>query len=142
LWLVPLDRQSEVADRGKSVMPFDLDKTTHRFTPRDDGLLQEVIADQPSDTTQIGLIRQHLTDEATRFRRGDFTDPARIHGNTMPGLAELTTGATKITIDQLDLPDGSSLTFRTTDPALIKALHTWGEAQIIDHGSHAEQGTK
>jgi hypothetical protein len=135
-------RQSEVAEKGKFVMPFDLDRTTHRFTPRDDGLLQEVTADQPGDTAQIGLIRQHLTDEATRFRRGDFTDPARIHGNTMPGLAELTAGATRITIDRLDLPNGSSLTFRTTDPNLVKALHTWGEAQVSDHGSHAEQGTR
>ncbi|ONI84905.1 hypothetical protein ALI22I_31040 [Saccharothrix sp. ALI-22-I] len=45
-------RQSEVAAKGSTVMPFDLDKTTHRFTPRPDGLLQEVVADEPADTTK------------------------------------------------------------------------------------------
>src|SRR5690606_6813965 len=38
------DRQAEVAERGASVMPFDLDATVHRFEPRDDGLVQTVVA--------------------------------------------------------------------------------------------------
>lgn len=132
------DRQAEVAEKGRTVMPFDLDRTTHRFLPTDDGLRQEVVADQPGDGTQITLVRQHLTAEAQRFQAGDFTDPARIHGPDMPGLAELSAGAAKITISYADLPDGASLTFRTTDPTLIRALHDWGRAQISDHGAHAD----
>ncbi|SMC63449.1 hypothetical protein SAMN05661093_01060 [Kibdelosporangium aridum] len=135
------DRQAQVAEKGQSVMPFDLDKTTHRFTPREDGLLQEVFADTPDDTNQINLIREHIATEADRFRRGDFSDPATIHGTAMPGLAELSSSATKITIAKADLPNGASLTFRTTDPALVKALHVWSEAQVADHGKHAEHGT-
>jgi hypothetical protein len=133
-------RQSEVVAKGSTVMPFDLDKTTHRFTPRPDGLLQEVVADEPADPTQIDLVREHLTDEAKRFRGGDFADPASIHGADMPGLAALSAGASAITIDYLDLPAGASLTFRTADPALVEALHAWGEAQVADHGEHAEHG--
>lgn len=135
------DRQAEVADKGRSVMPFDLDKTTHRFLPTDNGLLEEVVADDPGDTSQITLIRQHLAAEAQRFQAGDFSDPARIHGQDMPGLADLTAGASKITISYADLPAGASLSFRTTEPALVQALHDWGQAQVSDHGTHADQGT-
>lgn len=136
------DRQAEVADKGRSVMPFDLDTTTHRFIPTDDGLLEEVVADDPGDASQISLIRQHLAAEAERFQAGDFSDPARIHGQDMPGLAELSAGAAKITISYVDLPAGASLTFRTTEPALVQALHDWGQAQVSDHGAHADQGTR
>ncbi|CAM3890604.1 aspartate carbamoyltransferase [Kibdelosporangium persicum] len=135
-------RQAEVAERGKTVMPFDLEKTTHRFTPRDNGLVQEVVADQPGDTGQITLIRQHLVDESERFRRGDFADPSKIHGETMPGLKELSAGAQRITIEYRERVDGAELSFRTGEAALVKALHSWGEAQVSDHGSHAEHGTK
>jgi hypothetical protein len=135
-------RQEQVAERGEAVMPFDLEKTTHRFLPTDDGLRQEVVADQPEDTDQIDLVREHLTAEAERFRAGDFGDPASIHGDQMPGLAELSAGAASIEITYADLPDGATLTFHTTDPDLIQALHDWGEAQVSDHGSHAETGTR
>lgn len=134
----PASRQAEVAEKGASVMPFDLDKTTHRFLPADGGLRQEVVADQPGDTQQITAIREHLTSEANRFRRGDFSDPASIHGENMPGLAELAAGADRITVTYTDLPDGAALDFRTTDPILIQALHAWAKAQTVDHGSHAE----
>lgn len=123
-------------------MPFDLEETTHRFLPTDDGLRQEVVADHPNDTTQIDLVRQHLTAEAERFRAGDFGDPASIHGADMPGLAELSAGATNIEITYAELPDGATLTFQTTDPELVQALHDWGEAQISDHGTHADTDTR
>jgi len=131
-------RQAEIAEKGKEVMPFDLEKTTHRFLPIDTGLRQEVVADNANDATQIELIQDHLTSEAERFRSGDFGDPARIHGSNMPGLTELSAGATAITITFTNLDDGAALDFRTSDPALIQALHSWGQAQVSDHGSHAE----
>ena len=133
-------KQDEVAARGRQVMPFDLDKTTHRFTPVNDGLLEEVTADDPSDAEQARLVREHLTREAERFRGGDYSDPTRIHGKDMPGLAELERGAGRIEISYRQIGAGASLRFRTEDSALVKALHAWGEAQVSDHGSHAEQG--
>jgi hypothetical protein len=131
-------RQEQVARNGAAVMPFDLERTTHRFLPTPDGLLQEVVSDAPVDTEQIRLIREHLTGEAERFGRGDFGDPASIHGTTMPGLQELTAGASRIAIGYAERSDGATLTFRTTDPTLIDALHRWGAAQLADHGDHAE----
>ena len=50
-------RQMEVAARGASVMPFDLERTSHIFAPQADGGLQQVIADDPGDAEQIVLIR-------------------------------------------------------------------------------------
>jgi hypothetical protein len=132
------DRQAEVAERGASVMPFDLDATTHRFEPRDDGLLQTVVADDPDDDEQVTLVREHLTEEVERFAEGDFRDPASIHGDDMPGLAALSAGADRIDVTYADVSAGAAIAFITDDVELVDALHDWGEAQVSDHGSHAE----
>lgn len=121
-------------------MPFDLERTTHRFTKADTGGVQTVVADDPTDTGQIDPIRQHLRTETDRFSRGDYTDPGRIHGNDMPGLAALRTGAARITVTYQDIRAGGQITYTTADPALVTALHAWFDAQITDHGQHAEHG--
>jgi hypothetical protein len=77
-------REQVIAERSAEVMPFDLDATTHRFEPTNSGGLQTVTADTPTDREQIDLIQQHLREEATAFARGEFDDPARIHGTDMP----------------------------------------------------------
>jgi hypothetical protein len=134
------DRQEAVADRGRSVMPFDLDRTTHRFVKSDSGGVQTVVADDPADSKQVGLVRQHLREEADRFGRGDFADPGRIHGDDMPGLKTLRGSAGRIAITYADTRDGGQITFATREPALVAALHAWFDAQVADHGRHAEHG--
>lgn len=57
-------RQAEVAARGAQVMPFDLEETTHVFEKMDDGGLQRVTANEPSNMKQIELIQAHLQEEA------------------------------------------------------------------------------
>jgi hypothetical protein len=133
----PPGRQAEVAERGASVMPFDLERTTHRFDKTDGGGVQTVVADDPGDTAQITLIQQHLTAEVDRFRRGDFADPARIHGDRMPGLAALRAHAGRVTIDYTPTADGGRATYATADATLRDALHQWFDAQVSDHGGHA-----
>ena len=85
-------RQAHVAARGEHVMPFNLEETTHIFQPLPEGGLQTVIADSPTDTQQISLIQTHLQSEANKFSSGDFSDPAAIHGDAMPGLSTLSKG--------------------------------------------------
>ncbi|MFC6022542.1 hypothetical protein ACFP2T_41100 [Plantactinospora solaniradicis] len=133
-------RQADVAERGREVMPFDLERSTHRFSKTGTGGRQTVTVDEPVDQRQVGLVREHLRAEAERFRRGDFADPARIHGAEMPGLAELRAGAARIRIDYRELPDGAQLDYLTAEPALLSALHAWFDAQVSDHGRHAEHG--
>jgi hypothetical protein len=134
------ERQAEVAARGAEVMPFDLDATTHRFEPTETGLIQMVTADDPQDGEQIALIREHLEEEASRFAAGDFDDPAAIHGDDMPGLTTLRDGAAEIDIQLEQLDDGARLVYTTDDPRLVEALHQWAQAQVSDHGDHAEHG--
>lgn len=131
-------RQADVAARGADVMPFDLNKTTHTFERAADGGVQTVTANDPTDTEQIALIRAHLQQEAAKFTRGDFSDPAQIHGEDMPGLADLRTGANRIAVEYRALRDGARITYRTTDAGLIHALHVWFDAQLADHGDHAQ----
>jgi hypothetical protein len=133
-------RQAEVAERGAEVMPFDLDATTHTFTKTRDGGVQAVTADDRGDETQVRLIRDHLLDERDRFRRGDYADPARIHGADMPGVAELSAGHQRIAVTYAELPAGAHLTYTTTDADLVNAIHAWFDRQVMDHGAHAEAG--
>jgi len=133
-------RQEEVAEKGAEVMPFDLEETTHVFEKTQTGGLQEVVADDPNDAEQVGLIRGHLEEEAAAFRRGDLSDPSEIHGEEMPGLEELEAGAEEMDIRYSDLPDGAKIEYETSNPALIAALHDWFDAQSSDHGDHAEDG--
>lgn len=130
-------RQEEVAVRGAKVMPFDLEQTTHVFQKLDDGGLQKVVVKDPSNKKQIALIQAHLTEESARFRKGDFSDPAKIHGENMPGLAELKAGAGKIDVVYAPLPDGAQIRYTTKDSTLLMAIHHWFDAQLSDHGRHA-----
>ncbi len=118
-------------------MPFDLEQTMHHFQSLDDGGLQTVMAKDPGNQEQIALIQAHLQEEAAKFERGDFSDPAKIHGEDMPGLAKLKAGAGQIDIQYLPLPDGAQIRYTTTDAALVIAIHHWFMAQRADHGRHA-----
>ena len=118
-------------------MPFDLEQTTHVFQKLDDGGLQEVIVKDPANKKQIALIQSHLKEESEKFHKGDFSDPAKIHGEDMPGLAQLKTGAAKIDVRYTALPDGAEIRYTAKDPKLVAALHQWFAAQLSDHGHHA-----
>ena len=131
------ERLEAIATRGVAVMPFDLERTTHIFEKRADGGLQQVIADDATDSEQAALIRAHLGEEAERFGRGDFHDPSMIHGEDMAGLHQLVTGAARMRISYEDLPDGGQILFTTDDPELVAAIHDWFDAQLADHAGHA-----
>jgi hypothetical protein len=131
------NRQADVAERGAKVMPFDLEQTMHVFQKLENGGRQKVVVKDPSNKKQIALIQAHLKEEAERFRRGDFSDPAKIHGEDMPGLAELKAGAGKIDVRYTALPDGAEIRYATKDPKMVMALHHWFDAQLSDHGHHA-----
>ena len=139
------ERQHEVAEMGAMVMPFELEKTTHIFESKDDGGLQQVIAKDEGDAEQIELIRSHLTEEAARFTSGDFSDPAQIHGNDMPGLSALSADAEHVQVDYSDLPNGAQIRYSSERADLVEAIHHWFAAQLSDHGDdatdHGEQGS-
>ena len=131
------ERQAAVAERGRGVMPFDLERTTHRFVKTGDGGVQTVVSDD-GDAEQITRIRVHLRKEARLFRRGVFDDPAAIHGPAMPGVPEIRAGVARIEITYSHIASGARLRFRTNKPELVGAIHRWFDAQVSDHGAHAE----
>ena len=90
--------------------------------------------------TVIELVEGFADAGSDRFRRGDFTDPARIHGDEMPGLAALRAGAGSMTVDYADTAGGALITYTSPDAALVASLHAWIDAQVSDHGGHATHG--
>jgi hypothetical protein len=131
-------RQEAVAERGVDMMPFDLKATTHIFTKKSMGGIQQVVVKTPGDAAQIGLIREHLKKVAAQFSKGDFSGPTHIHGAEMPGLAELQAaqpGAIKIQFRELKT--GAEIIYTTKSPKLVAALHQWFDAQLADHGNDA-----
>ncbi|MEQ1635469.1 MAG: hypothetical protein ABL903_02185 [Methylococcales bacterium] len=134
-------RLDEVAARGSHVMPFSLEKTTHVFSKTQTGGVQQVIVKDKANVEQIALIRQHLTKISHEFKQGDFSDPAKIHGDAMPGLAELKQAKQgDMQVDYQELPDGAQITYATQQQKLTAAIHQWFDAQLSDHARHAMPG--
>ncbi len=130
--------QEHVHHMSHTVMPFDMAKTLHVFAMDDSGGVMRVVARDPGDTEQIELIRRHLEHEAGKFQKGDYSDPAALHGADMPGLKELRAGASEIEVSYQELPDGAAISFRTKDLHLVTSVHRWFGAQLSEHGSDAQ----
>ena len=130
--------QERVHEMSHSVMPFDMAKTVHIFKMTESGGVERVIVTDKSYADQIKLIQQHLREEAGRFQRGDYADPAKLHGADMPGLRELQLGARRVKVSYFNLPEGAEIRFETTDPHLLTAMHRWFGAQLSEHGADAK----
>ncbi len=130
------------AKREREVMPFNLEATLHTFKNSSDGGTELVTAKNSKDSKNVKLIRSHLIKESKKFARGDFSDPAYLHGKDMPGLAQVSAGAKagQIKITYSRLPTGAQLRYVTTDAKLVSAMHVWFDAQVNQHGKHATMG--
>ncbi|MCK5729239.1 MAG: aspartate carbamoyltransferase [Methylococcales bacterium] len=134
-------RLDEVVRRGVHVMPFDLELTTHVFSKLPTGGIQKVIVKNPKNIQQIKLIREHLAQISCQFQQGNFSNPAKIHGNAMAGLKDLKKATpNQIKIVYKELPNGAKITYSTEIPLLTSAIHQWFDAQLSDHARHAISG--
>jgi hypothetical protein len=129
--------QELVHHMSHHVMPFVMSKTIHVFKMTESGGVQKVLARDPNETDQIVLVRQHLSHEAEKFGRGDYTDPTKLHGADMPGLAELRANPSKVKVSYSELPAGAQITFETQDLSMLTAIHRWFGAQLSEHGADA-----
>jgi len=129
--------QEHVHHMSGGVMPFDMSRTVHIFRMTEAGGVQRVIAKDAGAADQIALIRQHLKHEAGQFRKGNYSDPAALHGASMPGLKELQAGAAAIEVSYANVPMGAAIKFATTDRHLLTAIHRWFGAQLSEHGADA-----
>ncbi len=131
-------RLDEVAERGTHVMPFDLEKTLHIFSKTPEGGIQQVVVKDKLDSEQIQRIRGHLSEISVAFKQGDYSKPAHIHGQDMPGLNALKTASPgQVKIEYIELPDGAQIDYSSHSPHLIRAIHQWFDAQLSDHARHA-----
>jgi hypothetical protein len=134
-------RLDEVVERGSHVMPFDLEQTTHVFSKTEKGGLQQVIVKDPKNSEQIKLIRQHLSKISSEFKKGDFSNPAKIHGKDMPGLDVLrNTKPEQFKVDYQELPNGAEINYVSKEAVVIAAIHQFFDAQLSDHARHAISG--
>jgi hypothetical protein len=137
-WAASTPRQQEVAQKGAMVMPFNGQNSKHVFQKLPDGGLQQVVANDASDKDLVGAIRGHLSMEADRFKKGDYSDPMKIHGMDMPGVQYLSSiKPGQIVIAYRDLSNGAEVRYRGKDADTIAAIHKWFDAQLSDHGSDA-----
>jgi hypothetical protein len=126
--------QDMVMEHGAQVMPFDQKQAMHMFLPSATGGVVEVVV-HDMDATPIALVRSHLLQEAAMFTRGDYSDPAYIHGKTMPGLARLQSAPSRVSVRYFETPTGAAITFASADQDLVAAIHQWLAAQQRDHSS-------
>lgn len=130
--------QARVHKMSHTVMPFDVSKTIHIFKMTETGGIEKVLVRDPRETGQIALVRKHLELEAEKFQRGDYSDPARLHGKDMPGLKELEANAANIRITYMEVPAGAQIKFTTHNLHLLTAIHRWFGAQLSEHGADAK----
>ncbi|MEI6708184.1 MAG: hypothetical protein WCK96_13745 [Methylococcales bacterium] len=103
--------------------------------------MQQVIVKDPNNNEQIKLIRQHLSKISSEFKKGDFSNPAKIHGKDMAGLDVLrNTKPEQISIEYKELPNGAEINYASKDVKVIEAIHQWFDAQLSDHARHAVEG--
>lgn len=130
--------QERVHAMSHNVMPFDMSKTIHIFKMTESGGIERIVVRDTRFADQIPLIRRHLEHEARKFQRGDYSDPAKLHGSDMPGLKELEANASQISISYSELPKGAQITFKTKSLRLLTAIHRWFGAQLSEHGADAK----
>jgi len=131
-------QQEHVHQMSHNVMPFDISKTVHIFKMTELGGVERVVTREAGASDQVALIQMHLRHEAEQFQKGNYSDPAKLHGEGMPGLKELQEGASHIKVSYTTLPNVAEIKFETTDLHLLTAIHRWFGAQLSEHGADAK----
>lgn len=128
--------------RGRSAMGVDQYTSIHRFDALRDGGRIELQRDRddPAGTSQI---RAHMREIASAFSSGDFSTPAAVHMQAVPGTDVMRAKRRVIQYSPSDLPRGAALRIRSSDPAAIAAIHRFLAVQRKEHrvGSAAGSST-
>jgi hypothetical protein len=118
--------------RGKAVMGVDQYTSVHRFDPLPDGGVIELQRDR-DDAAGTAAIRAHIRAIARAFTAGDFTAPAAVHLETVPGVPELRARRHTIRYETQDRPRGAVLRIHTRDAVALKAVHRFLDYQRREH---------
>ena len=118
--------------RGKAVMGIDQYTSIHRFDALPDGGRIELQRDR-DDSAGTAAIRAHLREIARAFAAGDFSAPATVHLETVPGVPVMRARRESIRYEVSDLARGAVLRIRTTDPRAVAAVHQFLAYQRREH---------
>ena len=123
-----------VQARGADARGMGVDQYTsvHRFDALPDGgriELQRAV----NDSAGVVTIRHHLRTIAAAFETGDFSTPAFVHMQDVPGTRVMAAKRDAITYTYRELPRGGEVRITTRDPAAVDAVHAFIAFQRTDH---------
>ena len=121
--------------RGKIAMGVDQYTSIHKFDDLADGGRIELQRDR-DDSAGVHAIRAHLHAIAKAFQSGDFSTPAFVHMQTVPGTADMAKRRAVIRYSARELPRGGELRITTSDSTAIKAVHQFLAFQRGEHHAH------
>lgn len=121
--------------RGVIAMGVDQYTSTHKFEARLDGGRIELQRDV-DDSSGTAQIRAHLCGIAAAFASGDFSTPAFVHMQAVPGAAVMAARRHLISYSMRPLPLGGELRLTTSDPASVAAVAEFLAFQRMDHRAH------
>jgi hypothetical protein len=121
-----------VQQRGEKAMGVDQYTSTHKFDALPDGGRIELQRDV-DDTAGVAQIRAHLKEIAKAFKSGDFSTPAFVHMQQVPGTSVMAAKRDVISYVYRDLPRGGELRIVTKDPQALDAIREFMAFQRQDH---------
>jgi hypothetical protein len=123
-----------VQARGADARAMGVDQysSTHRFDALPDGGRIELQRDV-DDSAGVAEIRKHLREIAVAFKRGDFSIPAYVHDQQVPGTVVMAAKRDAITYTERDLPRGGEVRITTSNPEALVAVHEFISFQRHDH---------
>jgi hypothetical protein len=118
--------------RGEKAMGVDQYTSTHTFDVLPDGGRIELQRDV-DDTAGVAQIRAHLNEIVKAFTSGDFSTPAFVHMQEVPGTRVMAAKRGAISYTYRDLPRGGELRIVTKDPEALEAIREFMAFQRQDH---------
>lgn len=121
-------------ERGADARGMGVDQyaSTHLFDALPDGGRIEFQFDS-DDREAIAQIRAHLHEIQAAFQAGDFSTPAFVHAQEVPGTAVMAVRREHIEYVYRDLPRGGELRLVTRDPEALEAIRAFMAFQRDDH---------
>jgi hypothetical protein len=113
-------------------MGVDQYTSTHLFDALPDGGRIEFLYDR-DDPEAIATIREHLQEIQAAFSAGDFSTPAFVHAQEVPGADVMAARADHIEYAYSELPRGGELRLTTDDPETLDAIRAFMAFQRDDH---------
>jgi hypothetical protein len=118
--------------RGQQGMGVDQYTTQHQFESLADG--GRIIYESSSGhAAEVAQIRKHLGEIALAFAAGDFSTPAFIHDETVPGTPVMAERREAIEYELVERPLGAELRLATRNAEVLHAIHAFMAYQRIEH---------